>query len=282
MDFKHLVFGLGMAVPALFASCMNEKDIDLTPVKEKAQGSLVLNLTSDATFDSETRAVNEDSYKNTSDYNVKISHLDKDNDDDVLIECKASELSSYLPKTVVAGSYRIEASYGKEHAASRDEFLMFGRKDVTVKAKQETTVNLDCSPTCGKVSVAFDEEMATYYEDYSVSFGGTKALGANRFVWAKDDTAPWYIALIETKTAVINYTISLTAKEDYMHKDGTGATQTTGTATGSFELTRNKACKLTIKPNYTPSTDGGLNLTIEIDDTTNDKDITWEVPVAWI
>ena len=227
MKIKQLLFTLGIATPVALASCSSEKDFDLTPVKDKAQGSLILNLEAEAGFESQTRALNENNYKNTANYNVKIINNANDN---IIVDCKASELSDYLPKTVVIGSYTV---------------------------------------------------LATYYEDYSVSFSGTSALGSNKFSWTKTDTEPWYIKLNEAGETV-NYTISLTAKPDYMHKGKDGSSQATGVATGSFKLYRNKAHKLSIKPNYTPTTEGGMSLTITIDESTNDHEITWDVPVTWI
>ena len=278
MKIKQLLFTLGIATPVALASCSSEKDFDLTPVTDKAKGSLILNLNAEAGFESQTRALNEDNYKNTANYNVKIINTANDN---ILVDCKASELSTYLPKTVEIGTYTVLATYGNEHAASRNEFFMTGSSTVRVNAKEEKTVNVTCSPTCGKVSVQFDSKMATYYSDYNVSFSGTKALNNSNFTWAKTDTAPWYILLDEGGEKV-TYTINLTAKEDYMHKDKDGSSQATGVAEGSFELDRNKAHKLIIKPNYTPTTDGGMSLTITIDESTNDHEITWDVPVTWI
>ena len=277
MKIKQLLFTLGIATPVALASCSSEKDFDLTPVKDKAQGSLILNLQAEAGFESQTRALTEANYRNTANYNVKIIN----SNDNAIVDCKASELSTYLPKTVNIGTYTILATYGTEHAASRNEFFMTGSTTVRVKANEENPVNVTCSPTCGKVSVQFASDMATYYSDYKVSFSGTKALGTNTFDWTKTDTEPWYIKLNEGGETV-NYTINLTAKEDYMHKGEDGNSLATGVATGSFKLDRNKAHKLSIKPNYTPTTEGGMSLTITIDESTNDHEITWDVPVTWI
>ena len=274
MKQKQLIYCMGLSVLALFASCA-ERDFDLDPSNgSKEQGTLVLNLNASAEFD-QTRALNENDYKNTQNYDVKVINTVNDN---VILECKASQLNSGLPKKVDIGSYRIEASYGAERDASRSEFYMFGSTVVTVKAKEEKPVTVNCTPTCGRISVAFDAAMATYYSDYNVTFGGTKKLAGKTISWAKTDSEPWYVALDE-KGETISYTISLTTKEDYLPQ---GSTTNTGTATGTFTLERNKAHKLTIKPNYIPTTDGGMKLTITIDDSTNDKEITWEVPVTWI
>lgn len=276
-EFKLLCMTLSAA--AFLTSCLSEEhEFGKPSIKEEGKGTLVLNLSANAEFSTETRALDEESYKTTSLYNVKVINTSNDN---VVLECKASELGSNLPKTLDIGSYKVEASYGKEYDASRNDFLMFGSATVTIKAKDEKSVTVNCAPTCGKVSVTFDSSMANYYSDYNVSFGGTKKLGSKTFDWAKNDAEPWYIALDE-QGETVNYNINLTAKEDYLHQNADGSSNANGQVKGSFQLERNKAHKLTIKPNYTPTTDGGMKLTITIDESTNDQEITWEVPVTWI
>lgn len=276
MKQKKLFFCVGLSVISLFTSCLSEEhDIDLNPSNgTKEQGVLDFNLSAATNFD-QTRALNENDYRNTQNYNVKVINVANEN---VILECKASQLSSNLPKKVDIGSYRVEAYYGTERDASRTEFYMFGDAVATIKAKEQKTVTVNCAPTCGKVSVSFDSQMATYYSDYNVTFGGTKKLGAKTFAWSKSDSEPWYIAL-DKSGETISYSINLTTKDEYLPE---GATTNTGVATGTFTLERNKAHKLTISPNYKPTTDGGVKVSIVIDDSTNDKNITWEVPVTWI
>lgn len=284
MKQKQLIFCMGLSAMTLFASCLSERDFDFKPTggtneqnpteNTTEQGFLNLQLNAATSFD-QTRALSENDFTNTQNYDVKIINTANDN---VILECKASQLSSNLPKKVDIGSYRVEASYGTERDASRSEFYMFGETTATVKAKEEKTVNVNCTPTCGKISVVFDAAMATYYTEYNVSFGGTKKLGTKTIAWSKTDTEPWYVAL-DKNGETITYTINLTTKDDYLPQ---GASSNTGTATGTFTLERNKAQKLTIKPNYIPTTDGGMKLTVTIDESTNDKEITWEVPVTWI
>lgn len=275
-EFKLLCMTLSAA--AFLTSCLSEEhEFGKPSIKEEGKGTLVLNLNANAEFSSETRAVNENNYKNTGNYDVKIYNTKNDN---LVLACKGSELSDNLPKTLDIASYRIEASYGTESAASRNDFKMFGQSTFTIKADEQKSVTVNCSPTCGKIAVAFDAQMSVYYKDYNVSFGGTKALGSNTISWAKMDSDPYYVALSEDGET-ISYTISLTAKEEYLHQDGSN-TASTGTAKGTFQLQRNKAHKLTIKPNYIPTTDGGMKLTITIDESTNDENITYEIPVTWL
>lgn len=275
MKQKQLIFCMGLSAIALLTSC-NEREFEFPSEgsKETEKGTLVLNLNASTNFD-QTRAVNEETYANTANYDVRVINTSNDN---VILECKASQLSANFPKTVDIGSYRVEASYGTEKDASRDVFFMYGDAVATVKSKEEKAITVDCTPTCGKISVVFDSEMSTYYTDYSVTFGGTKKLGAKTIAWSKNDTEPWYVAL-DKDPETVTYTVNLTTKDEYLPQ---GSNTNTGTATGTFTLERNKAHKLTILPNYIPTTDGGMRLTITIDDSTNDKEITWEVPVTWL
>jgi len=274
MKKNQLIFCMGLSAIALFTSC-NEREFEPKLSEgSKEQGTLVLNLDASTDFD-QTRALSESDYRNTQNYNVKVVNSSTNS---VILECKASELSANLPKSVDAGTYRVEASYGTELDASRSTFRMYGEAYATVKVKEEKRINVNCTPTCGKVSVAFDSQMSTYYSDYSITFGGTQKLGSKTFAWSKTDSEPWYIALNENGERV-SYTINLTTKDDYLPE---GQTSNTGTVTGSFMLARNRAYKLSIKPNYVPGEDGSMTLSITIDERTNDKVFTWEVPVAWL
>ena len=272
---------LSLGLAGMFVACTSERSIDEQLPKDTnttEKGRLTLNLTADAAFPSQTRALNEANYRNTANYTVQLINSANQA---VLVNCKGSELSSNLPKELEIGSYEVKAFYGTEYPYSRDDFRVEGSKAFTIKAKDETTVTVECLPTCGKISVDFDSDMATYYSDYSVSYTGTAAMGSNSITWAKADTEPWYVKLNES-AETITYTVNVTAKDDYAHVDANGNKQTTGTATGTFTLQRNRAHKLSIKPNYTATTEGGLSITITIDESTNDKPITITVPVSWI
>ena len=272
---KKILICMTVGVMPVLCSCsLSEHDVDLDPIR---YGSASFELDADAKFESSTRALSESDYKQLTNYDVKLVNTSNEN---VLLECKYSEIGDNLPKKLEVGSYRVEATYGKEHAFSREEFLMKGSTVFSIKANQEEAVTVDCSPTCGKLSVAFDEQMATYFSDYSVTYSGTEAMGSSTCTWAKDDSEPWYVALKEGGET-ISYTINVTTKDEYLSSNN-GVTSKENTITGTISLNRNKAHKLTITPNYTPTTDGGMTLVITIDDSTNDKNIEWQVPVTWI
>lgn len=271
---------LALSLTAMFTSCTAERSIDEQFPKDesRAKGKLTLSLTSDTQFETQTRALSEANYRNTDNYNVQLINSSNGN---VLMECKGNELSNNLPKELEIGSYEVKAFYGTENVASRNDFRVEGSKTFTIKANDEKSVVVECLPTCGKLSVEFSSDMATYYDDYSVTYSGTAALESNTIKWAKADTEPWYVKLNESGES-ITYTVNVKAKDEYAHVDASGVKQTTGTATGNFILQRNRASKLTITPNYTPTSEGGLQINISIDESTNDKPITITVPVSWI
>lgn len=269
---------MGVGATLFLNSCVSD-DLGLDRDSDNAgYGTLTLGLTSNTKF-TPTRALSETGYTNISAYTVKLVNA---KNDQVVLEGRYSELNNQFPAVLEIGSYRLEASYGVEHPCSRDEFFMIGNTVVTIKANEKKEVNVACAPTCGKLSVAFDAGMATYFDDYSVTYSGTKAMGATgSCVWGKTDTDPWYVAL-EEGGETLHYTINLVAKDDYLHNDADGTQSKEATVEGSFTLERNRAHKLTIKPNYTPSIEGGLSITITIDEGTNDHEVNWEVPVTWL
>ena len=274
---KTLAFISMLGFAGALASCSASSD-ELGKPEENGKGQLKLNLIANADFCEQTRALNEDTYRNPDNYTVKLLNASNGNE---LLSCKGSEIASNLPKELEIGSYEVKAYYGTEYDANRSDFRVEGSTTFSIKAKDEKTINLTCEPTCGKVSVVFDNEMNTYYSDYSMTFSGTKKLGSKTFSWAKTDTEPWYIAL-DAAGETISYELNLTVKDEYIKTLNDGKTESEAKVTGTFSLERNKAHKITVKPQYTPTTEGALSIVITIDDTTNDKPMTIEVPITWI
>ena len=286
MKMKKTTLGMMMAATLLATSCLSEQQ-NLEPKAEGSQkGKIVLDLTADASFSEQTRvALNEADYRNTANYTVQVISAKTSQ---TVLQCLGSELNTNLPKEVDAGSYTIKAFYGSEPTSgvSQETFLVIGESNLNLKAKEEKPVTVNCVPTCGKVSVSFDPDMETYYSNYSVDFSGPTALNGQRFTWEKSETAPYYVTLAQNGENVA-YAISLTVKDDYAHLDDNGnkLEPKVMLVSNSFNLQRNKAVKLTVKPNYTPATpetEGQLSITITIDESTNDKEVTFEVPIDWI
>ena len=279
---KHTKFlvCIGVSAMSLFTSCMSdEHDFDLNPASqgEANTGQLVLSLSADTRFaDQTTRALSEANYRNTDNYTVQLLKAEE-----VLLECKGSEIAEKLPKELNPGDYVVKAFYGQEENYSRDRFYVEGSREFNIAKGATSTVSVTCQPTCGKLSVVFDNEMATYYDNYNVLYSGAAAFSGKTITWSKNDTDPYYVKL-NANGETLTYTVNLTVKEEYAHSDANGKKQTSGTVTGTFTLKRNQAHRLTVKPHYIPTTDGGLSITIVIDDSVNEISKTIEVPVEWI
>lgn len=273
---KTLAFISMLGFAGALASCSASSD-ELGKPEKKESGTLSLNLKETTNFTDATRALSENDYKNTDNYTVQIL----DAKGNIKVEGLASELR--FPMTLDLGSYNIVASYGNESAVSRNDFYVYGTSSVNITADNSVTAEVTCTPTCGKISVAFGSDMATYFTDYNVTFGGTSALSGSTFNWSKTDSEPWYAKLNEDGET-ITFTISTTTNDNYgSDYDNDGNALKTETKTGSFKLQRNKAYKLNIKPNAIDSqTTGAIKLQISIDETTNDIEKNIEVPISWI
>lgn len=265
------MFGAGAFMVLAFASCSQDSVED--PGISNKQGMLTLNLKGKTNF-VQTRAVNESQYNNVASYTVVVT----DRNGEEKLNCKGNEINNNMPLTLPIGSYSIKAFYGKESAASRDEFYVEGVKTGTIKADQKENIEVVCTPTCGRIIVNFDKEMGTYFSDYHVSFSGTKALGSETLQWLKDDIEPWYVKL-DKGGETVSFTITTVAKDEYVNG---GNSDKTATKTGTFRLERNKGYKMSINPAYTPTGGGSVGIEITIDESTNDKPIDIEVPIDWI
>lgn len=274
---KNTIFmclSLGMA--AMLTSCSFDNKFEDAEVQDGAQkGKLTLSVESGVEFQTGTRAVDESTFANTDNYTVNITK-----DGASKFSGTFASLKALLPMELDNGSYNITASYGAEMPASRETFLATGSDIFTIRGDQTTPVSLVCTPTAGKIQVVFDASMETYCASYKVIFSGTEKLGTNTVTWNKGETAPYYLAISENGETV-NYTINVTAKTDYAPVVN-GEKVTVATVEGNFQLERNHTKKLTVKPNYTPTTDGGLSLDITIDDSVNPVPVNIEVPLSWI
>lgn len=273
-QIKFLLSGLVLSM--FFTSCSLEADFGKHT--ETQTGHLVVkNLTANAVY-VETRALVESDYKNTDNYSVVVTDVNGEEK----LNCKGSELTSMQPLTLPIGNFTVKAFYGKEHAASRDEFYVLGEVVGIIKADQTEAVNVTCSPTCGRIKVNFSSEMQQYFEDYSVDFTGTKALGSNKISWLKNDVEPWYVKLEKVGEEIL-FEVSARMKDAYVNEDQQHTTQ----KSGKFTLARNRAYTLNVNPKYTPGEQPGeeeveLNIEIVIDEGTNDQEYDIEVPVTWI
>ena len=267
---KKMMFGASLLVGAMMASCSEIFDFDRSTDKGN-QGLLTLSLSTDANFKGTTRAVVEEPYKNVDNYTVVVT----DKDGVEKMNCKGFEVASKMPLTLNLGSYHVQAFYGVEKAYSRDTFYVYGEAYGTLLEYEEETVDIVCTPTCGRISVNFDNSMAEYYSDYNVTFSGTEAMRTESISWLKDDKEPWYVKLNE-EGEIISFAITTKTKDEYVNNEQQGDVKK-----GTFKLYRNKAYKMNISANYTPTNIGDIKISITIDEKTNDKPVDIEVPIEW-
>lgn len=284
MKTKAFMMCLSMSFAGLAISCTSESE---EPGLASGKGMFALDLTSGVVFETETRAVNESSYRLADNYTVVITNqsgtIEKFNG-------TYSTLKNRLPMEMENGTYKVQAYMGSSQAASQNAFRSEVSRTFTIQSQPESSpleVLLKPEPTCGKVFVNFvkdgEDGLDKYYEDYYVTIEGTKALGESYVTWAKNETDPWYLQLNDSETGEdVKYTIHLISKADYATQLADGSKTTNSEISGTFNLKRNKATKLTISANYTPTTEGGLKIVITIDDTTNpEKVIPIPVPTSW-
>lgn len=278
MKKTRCMLGVALSFGVLFVSC--NQNLGIEDQLGSEQGRLNVTLKSGTEVFVGTRALNESSYANSDNYIVIITNKDGQE----VVNCSGSELASYMPLTMPIGSYTVKAFYGEELAASRDRFYVYGEEMGSIKAEQEEPVELTCSPTCGKIVVNFSEDMSTYYNDYNVTFSGTKAITDHElkynspgFVkWKKDDKDPWYVKL-EPNGENVNFELVVTTKDEYINIENNNQVLT---KKGTFSLARNKAYRMNVTPSYTAK--GELDFDIKIDESTIDKEYDIEVPVDWI
>lgn len=263
------LLGLMLMVGNMLLSC--SRNTGLENGADYGLGELMVELAANARFSE--RSTTESAYENTDNYMVVVT----DKDGVKKMECKGNEIRYQMPLPLSMGSYRVQAYYGTEHEASRDEFFVYGEAEGTIEPGVPENVSLTCIPTCGRITVNFGDLMDTFFSDYHVTFTGTEALGTKTIAWEKGDTRPWYVKLNEGGET-ISFVISTTTHEEFVN----GNQQTVATQKGSFKLHRNKAYKMNISPNYNPAGVGNVSITITIDDSTNDIPVDIEIPVDWV
>ncbi|MDO4164948.1 MAG: DUF4493 domain-containing protein [Bacteroides sp.] len=256
---KSTIMSCMIGASLLVCSCSSSEDASML---EEGTGTIQLSVKANASFSTvNSRAVNESAYANTDNYTVQV------------LQGEAEVLSfTYGDRSASIkldnGNYTLKAYYGTESDASREAFYVVGTTDFVVNGNDQA-LNVDCAPTCGKMVVDFDSKMADYFSNYYVTYE-TEALAAagSTVTWAKDDTDPWYLKLNaagETVKATVHYTVTSSGKA--------------GSQELTYAMTPDKSWTLHIAPK---DGNGGLSITITIDESTTDKPIDIVVPSDWI
>ncbi|MBQ4161538.1 MAG: DUF4493 domain-containing protein [Parabacteroides sp.] len=248
----------------LVTSCQSE-DFS-APIQAEGKGTITLDLNAMAGFETETKAVNEADYRDISNYTVEITDMNQ-----IKTTYNTSELQSLvLPN----GGYSLKAFYGEEKNASQDVFYSVGTTSFNVHgetADNPLAVSVTCKPTCAKVNVVFDDEMATYFDNYYVEYDTEK--GSPVATWTKENVNPWYL-LVNKNGEEVTATIHLVAKETYKPTDNKVSIEK------KYTLSPNKGWTLSVAPSYTPS-NGSLGIEITIDETTDSVPVDIIIPAEW-
>ncbi len=230
------------------------------PANMEGTGSITLSVTTQASF---TKAVDESTYSNVSNYTVQILNNDGVSVKEFLYSDKPDKI------TLDNGSYTLKAFYGTESNASRTSFYVEGSNTFQVNGKPVQNVSVTCAPTCGKVAVKFASNMSEYFSDYSVVYE-TAALkeASSTAVWAKGDTEPWYLK-VDPKGEVVTATIQFTRVSD----------NKPDAKVRTYTLAPGKSWTLSIAPQ---DDNGSIGIDITIDESTDDEVIDIEVPSEWV
>lgn len=155
---------------------------------------------------------------------------------------------------LIAGKYTVEASTGTPKAAEFDKPYYNGKEEITIQANKASKHEITCRLSQSKVSVVYSNNLKTYYTTYST----VVSMGTSKLEFKKDSTK-------------IGYFYAPDGDKDLLCK-----------VNATNNQSENVSAEYTIK-NIQPYThyivnvdisnadDGGLKFTIEVDETTDEK-----------
>jgi len=249
----YVMLGMGIFT----TSCSSEEELSQV---YQGTGTVELTVNPDAGFQS--RAVDESYYANLSNYTVQILKNGTLYNNYQFIGTVPASLE------LEAGDYTLKAFAGKDEAASTKSMYVEGSSNFSVVADQTTTAAVTCKPVCAKVTVTYGSDMAKYFNDYYVTFE-TQALGENSYIWHKEYVDPVYMRVNNNEK--INPQITLVDKNSKI--------KTLALKDGGYTLSPAQALSIEIVPVVN---NGKLQISITVDESTEDKNITIDVPSEWI
>ncbi len=190
-------------------------------------GFLYINIEPQLRYDKVTRAIEPSIYENKNNYTIDIFK------DTTLVETIPGSIL-YKSLLLPPGEYTVKAYCGKEHAASRDEIMLYGETTCVVSAWNETYTKVTCKPTSTQLTVEFADSFKNYFYDYTISIEGLEALEGKSIAWSEDDAEPWYVKVKDGGESV-KCTIKAKLKEEFIE----------GSA---YEQNENLAFTVNIKP----------------------------------
>ncbi len=228
-----------------------------TPMDEKDNGLVKLNVSSEVQFLTKATSV-EDDFKDVSQYTINVLNSSQT----ILHSSKYADRPEFLK--LEPGEYTFKAFKGSDEKASFSPYVE-GLTSFTVVEKDTINVSLTCVPTSVKVIMNFDLAMDDYFSDYKVSYK-TELLETATTLEKTDLDKPFYLKTAENKSLLVK--ISLTTK------DGKVAS-----SEKTYTVSPKQALTIKVEPVVVT---GNLGITIEIDDSTNDKEIIVDIPAEWL
>ena len=243
---KIALCGWGLSLLLTFAACSDEESNVTT---QEGNATMTFRLSTRAEGD-EATSTEQHTHLYVAERLSEHSGIDEDN------PMGGTEIPLYCDKdfTIEGNSYSVTNLLGQwykfafvcvpdlEEVKGMGEDMLFKRYNATTQKNED-------------------------FNNYYVTFTGTKALASGNFTWEKAATDPVYMAVSGTE--------KLTATIHLVDKDNKIA----DSVEVSKEVTAGKAWKLTVTPKVK---EGSIGITIEINGETNDYPIDIEIPSDWV
>ena len=186
---------------------VKEEEVEEDPSIEEI-GFLYINIEPQLRYDKVTRAIKPSIYENKNNYTIEIFK------DTTLVETIPGSIL-YKSLLLPPGEYTVKAYCGKEHAASRDEIMLYGETTCVVSAWNETYTTVTCKPTSTQLTVEFADSFKSFFYDYTISIEGLEALEGKTITWSENDAEPWYVKVKDGGESV-KCTVVAKLKEEYV------------------------------------------------------------------
>lgn len=173
-------------------------------------GFLYIDIKPQLEFEADTRAVNQSIYENMDNYTVEIFK-----DTTLVGTYPASKLFNIQPLELPQGQYTVKAYCGTEHAASRDEIMLYGESTCVVSAGDKTHMTITCKPTSTRITVEFKDSFKSFFYDYTISIEGLEALEGKTITWSENNAEPWYVKVKDGGES-FKCTVVAKLKEEYV------------------------------------------------------------------
>lgn len=259
--------GMASAVAGglLLCACSAEED---APLAADGKGFVKIGLSADTAFGAATKAVDESEYENTANYTIQIWDATGKN----LVRDLGAFSEIENPLTLTTGSYTLKAFCGEEYKdkpASKDGFYVEGvtNPPFNVASGETTSVSVTCKPTSAKVNVVFAEEMATYFDEYYMTFS-TNALGSGTKQQVNNGEV--YYFLVDNKEPV--------KAQIALKKKGETAVEFLDR---NYTMSPGDAKRINVSPIAPENPGGSLTLKIEVDETVTEVPIDITIPGDW-